>query len=243
MSKRTMTKNLSPGLELMLDRLAQPAPVHQSVDVKDLVIASWTGRNRAATESRIAELESLGIPRPPKVPMLYRVASTRASTSNVIEVLGERTSGEVEFVLLSVGNDLWVGVGSDHTDREAEASNAALSKQLCEKPISMKFWAFEDVHSHWDSLHLRSYITEADGTRSLYQQGSVTSMLPPSDLVKLRDSALKRESSGARLMFCGTLPTVGPIRHASRFEIELEDTFLDRRLSHVYDIKVLPAHL
>ena len=230
-------------LNLVLHSKTMSTPERRSVCLQDVVIASWTGRNVAAMESRMVELEELGIPRPPRVPMLYRVASRRAHTGGVIEVLGERTSGEVEFVLLSLDGRLWVGVGSDHTDREAETQNAAQSKQVCDKPISMDFWAFEDIEAHWDSLQLRSYIAGPDAERVLYQQGSVAAMLPPSELAHLRDSVLKREDSDARLLFCGTLPTIGPIRHASRFEIELEDTVLGRSLSHRYDVHVFPAFL
>lgn len=238
-----MNKNPTTSLDLVLHRKVGATPEYRSVRLAEVVIASWTSRNQTAMESRIAELEALGIPRPPKVPMLYRIASNRATTGDLMEVLGQRTSGEVEFVLLSLDEDLWVGVGSDHTDREAEATNAAASKQLCDKPISMEFWAFDDIQPHWDSLQLRSYITEPGAERSLYQQGSVATMLPPKTLVRLRDDLLKRDESAASLLFCGTLPTVGPIRHASRFEIELEDPVLSRRLSHAYDVRVLPAYL
>lgn len=233
----------SSMLNVVLHSAATEQPQRRSIVLHDLVIASWTGRNREATESRIAELEAMGIPRPPSVPMLYRIAASRASTTELIEVLGERSSGEAEFVLLSLDGRLWVGVGSDHTDREAEAANAALSKQLCEKPISSDFWALDQIEEHWDSLRLRSYVTSLQGKREAYQEGSVTSMLPPSALAALRDKALSRDSSHASLLFCGTLPTIGPIRHAARFEFELEDPVLGRLISHTYDVKVLPAHL
>ena len=41
-------------------------------------------------------------------------------------------------------------------------------------------------------------------------------------------------------MFCGTLAVHGGIAPAERFELELEDPVLGRRLSHGYDIVVLP---
>ena len=72
----------------------------------------------------------------------------------LIEVVGERSGGEVEFVLLQHAGRLWVGTGSDHTDREVEKYGVTVSKQMCEKPIAPPFWAFDDVAPHWDRLML-----------------------------------------------------------------------------------------
>src|SRR5690606_30208457 len=99
-----------------------------------------------------------------------------------IEVSGDASSGEVEFVLAQFNGRLWVGVGSDHTDRKLETVGVAISKQLCDKPICPTFWPFDDVAGHWDDLVLRSFIIE-DGERRLYQEGSVASMLPPAQLI------------------------------------------------------------
>jgi hypothetical protein len=43
------------------------------------------------------------------------------------------------------------------------------------------------------------------------------------------------------VMFGGTLGAIGGIRPASRFEMELEDPVLNRRMSHAYDIISLPV--
>ena len=42
-------------------------------------------------------------------------------------------------------------------------------------------------------------------------------------------------------MFGGTFAAKGGIRPASRFEYELEDPVLKRKLSHAYDVIVLPV--
>ncbi len=39
-------------------------------------------------------------------------------------------------MLHAIGDELFVGVGSDHTDRKAETINVSLSKQMCAKPVS-----------------------------------------------------------------------------------------------------------
>ena len=41
-------------------------------------------------------------------------------------------------------------------------------------------------------------------------------------------------------MFGGTLPVIGELTGAPRFEIELEDPVLGRKLSHAYDVETLP---
>ena len=41
-------------------------------------------------------------------------------------------------------------------------------------------------------------------------------------------------------MFCGTLPAIGAIRSSSRFEMEIEDPVLGRKLAHAYEVTALP---
>jgi hypothetical protein len=64
----------------------------------------------------------LGVPRPSSTPIFYCVSTSRLITAPVIEVSGDRSSGEVEFILVQTGRRLYVGVGSDHTDRAARKS-------------------------------------------------------------------------------------------------------------------------
>src|SRR5580704_3675981 len=92
----------------------------RDVEIEHLVVAGWTGRDAAAVEKHIAELEAIGVKRPATTPIFYRVSAARLTTDDGIEALGETSSGEVEFVLLQHDERLWVGAGSDHTDREVE---------------------------------------------------------------------------------------------------------------------------
>ena len=43
--------------------------------------------------------------------VFYRVATARLTTGTDIEVVGEKSGGEVEFVLLQYDGRLWVGAG------------------------------------------------------------------------------------------------------------------------------------
>jgi hypothetical protein len=207
--------------------------------VRQAIIAGWTGRDRVAQEKHIAELELLGVRRPPTTPVYYRVASSRITTSDAIEAAGIESSGEVEFVMLQTGGALWIGVGSDHTDRKVETYNITVSKQMCDKPVAKEIWLFDELSDHWDSLVLRSWAVN-EGDRRLYQEGKVTAMLHPRDLIAgyVRDGGTFDEGAA---MFGGTLAAIGGIKPAHRFEFELEDPILKRRLIHGYDVRTLPV--
>jgi hypothetical protein len=187
----------------------------------------------------MAELELAGVRRPPTTPVYYRVSSARVTTSDSIEVTGTDSSGEVEFIMLQTGGSLWIGVGSDHTDRKVETYNITVSKQMCDKPVARDIWLFDELSDHWDSLVLRSWAIN-DGSRRLYQEGSVSSMLHPRDLIAGYVQNGNSLDDGTA-MFGGTLPAIGGIQPADRFEFELEDPVRKRRLGHGYDIRSLPV--
>jgi len=157
---------------------AQPEPEIVSLDVNDLIVAGWTGRDRDAVERHIEELEAIGVKRPKQTPMFYRVTADRLTLEDTVDVIGADSTGEVEFVLLCGASGLFVGLGSDHTDRKAEAHGVTLSKQICPKPIAPEVWRWNDVEPHWDELQLRCVVRTAS-SELLYQEGPVTAMLHP----------------------------------------------------------------
>jgi Protein of unknown function (DUF2848) len=205
--------------------------------IKNLVIAGWTGRNVAALEAHIKELEAIGVKRPKTVPIFYRVACSLLTTSSSIEVMAHDSSGEVEFVLFALEDGLWLGLGSDHTDRKAETIGVTLSKQLCAKPVGDRLWRYDEVKPHWDKLVLRSYVLDG-GKRRLYQEGSVTNMRSPEELIRLYTGGDRLAPGTA--MFCGTFAVHGEISYSGKFEMELEDPVLHRKLTHGYQIVSLP---
>ena len=107
-----------------------------TLEVHDLIIAGWTGRDTEPVEKHILELEKIGISRPSSTPIFYRASPDLLTQGEKITVVGNNTSGEVEVFIAFVEGELWLGVGSDHTDRETEAYSVAISKQACAKPIS-----------------------------------------------------------------------------------------------------------
>ena len=215
-------------------------PSERELDVaaiKRLVIAGWTGRNVAALEAHIKELEAIGVKRPKTVPIFYRVACSTLTTATFIEVMADKSSGEVEFVLFALEDGLWLGVGSDHTDRKAETIGVTLSKQLCAKPVGLTLWRYDEVKPHWDKLMLRSFVPDG-GRRRLYQEGPVTNMRSPEELIKLYTGGDKLTPGTA--MFCGTFAVHGDISYSGTFDMELEDPVLGRKLTHGYKIVSLP---
>ena len=96
-----------PGKENVL----QPSQTINLPRVKELVIAGWTGRDVAALEKHIRELEAIGVKQPKTTPIFYRVAASLLTTDRTIEVLGDQSSGEVECVVYSLDDGLFVGVG------------------------------------------------------------------------------------------------------------------------------------
>lgn len=209
-----------------------------TVRIDHAVIAGWTGRDAVAVERHIRELEALGVAPPAAVPVFYPVSPARLTTDARISCLGTQSSGEAECVLLAAQGRLWVGVGSDHTDRKVETYDVHVSKQMCDKPIAPRFWPHAAVAAHWDRLILRSFAVTG-ATRTLYQEGTVAAMLAPHDLLaRFTASAALPD---ATLMFGGTLPVEGGIRSAGRFEFELEDPVRGCKIAHGYDILALGA--
>ena len=196
--------------------------------ITELVIAGWTGRDEIALQRHIKELEEIGVKPPKTTPIFYRVAAGLFTHATEIQVSGPDTSGEVEFVLIKTDDGLRVAVGSDHTDRKAETIGVSLSKQLCAKPVSRESWRYEEVKGHWEHLVLRAWSDD-----ELYQEGPVSAMRSPEDLMA------RYPLKAGYAMFCGTLAARGGIRPAARFRMELDDPVLKRKLQHEYAIRCL----
>jgi hypothetical protein len=213
-------------LSLIVDGSRRAIPVHTAI------VAGWTGRDRAVVERHVAELEALGVPRPSSTPVFYRVSASRLTTATQIESTAA-SSGEVEVVLLRHDGRLYVGVGSDHTDREVETYGVAVAKQLCDKPIAPEFWLYDEVDAHWDQLATRSWIDED----ILYQEGTLDGLLPPDELLRLAEPPL----ADGTMMFCGTFAAIGGIRSARAFRYELADPLLGRTITGGYEMRTLPV--
>src|SRR5436309_7224526 len=146
---------------LSFERLWDGGSDRVEIAIDTLVVAGWTGRDEAALRHHIEELAAIGVPRPSSVPVFYRISVSNLTQADSIEVLGTDTSGEAEPVLVSLPDGLWIGLGSDHTDRKAETHGIALSKQLCAKVVARVLWRLDEVADYWDRLMLRAFATIA----------------------------------------------------------------------------------
>jgi hypothetical protein len=223
-------------LTFTIDDKGAPTPLTLPID--QAVIAGWTGRDPVARDKHIAELEAIGIARPATTPIYYRVSARRLTQEDSIEVCGNDSSGEAEFVLIGWQGRIFVGAGSDHTDRKVESYSVTVSKQMCDKSIAPELWELEDVIGHWDQMILRSFAW-IDGARVLYQEGTLDAMLPVKELLARGFEDGKLPDGCA--MYGGTFAAIGGIRPADRFEYELVDPVLKRVIRHSYDVIALPV--
>ena len=211
----------------------------RAMTIRQAIIAGWTGRDVAAMEKHIKELEEIGVARPATTPIYYRVGAARITIADSIQAAGVDSSGEIEFVVAKFDGKLWIGAGSDHTDRKVETYNITVSKQMCDKPVADTLWPWEEVADHWDDLILRAHAV-IGGKRELYQEGKVAAMRPPLELIEGYNRSQGSFEDGS-IMFGGTLAAKGGIRPAERFEFELIDEKLGRKIAHGYNIEPLPV--
>lgn len=151
----------------------------------------------------------------------------------MIDVLGETSSGEVEPLLIRQHGKLWLGVASDHTDRELEAHSVAASKQACLKPMGTEVWDFDEIKDDLESLILRCEILEA-GAWISYQEGTLAAIRPLADLMA------GTEFGENTAMLCGTLGAIGGVRPASEYRMALIDPARDRKITLDYSVRTLP---
>ena len=211
------------------------------VEPKQLVIAGWTGRDRAAIDHHIEELAAIGVPRPSAVPLYYRLAASLLTQAARIEVLGAGSSGEVEPVLVRARECWWLTVGSDHTDRDAERVGVGLSKQLCAKPLATRAWAWDAVAARADTIVLQSEIFEG-GRWVRYQDGALRNIRPLAELIAGLPADVPVDDG--LVLFCGTLAALPDaagrgVRPAPRMRLTLRDG--ERTLAHEYGVSVLPT--
>lgn len=206
-------------------------------DIRNLVVAGWAGRDRAAIEHHIEELAAIGVPRPSSVPLYYRIADNQLTQAARIQAVGDASSGEIETFVFAVDGECYVSIASDHTDRKLESHSVALSKQVCAKPVGATAWRLADVAEYWDELVIRSHIIE-NGAQTLYQEGTLDSLRTPQELIAgYTGGTTLPDGTG---MTCGTVGAIGGIRPSNTFMMELFDPRRQRSLRHRYDVEVLP---
>ncbi|MEP3346078.1 MAG: DUF2848 domain-containing protein [Litoreibacter sp.] len=205
-----------------------------SFDLDHLVVAGWTGRDLDKVQHHIDELAAIGVAPPSQVPLFYRTSVNLLGQGKQIEVLGQGTSGEVEPLIIHANGALWLGLGSDHTDRLLEAHSVAASKQACAKPVAKAIWPLAEVNPHLDEVELHCEINE-EGKWVTYQTGTLSSISPLAELI----AASSLPEGGA--MLCGTLGAIGGVRESSAYRLRMTDPVLEREISLEYNVTTLPV--
>ncbi|HEY7060637.1 MAG TPA: DUF2848 family protein [Chloroflexota bacterium] len=200
----------------------------------------WNGglafRNLSVSADHIAELRQQGIEAEVERPMVFPLSPHVVTTADEIDVLGAETSGEIEYVLFVNGDEIHVGVGSDHSDRVLERVTVQMSKQVCPDVAARQVWPYADVRDHWDRLVLRSTVT-VGGDRVVYQETPLEVLCTVDYMLDLlRQAGAPREGL---VLFSGTIPTLEKrLLFPEGHDIELEDPVLGRRLHHHYGVRV-----
>ena len=209
--------------------------------VRRMVNAGYVGRNREAVMAHIEELARLGVAPPPSVPMIFPVLSHNISTSPQIEVVSRKTSGEVEYVLLIDSGKVFVGVGSDHTDRDLEAYSIVQSKQVCANVLSPQVWPYEEVKEDWDRLLIQSWVREGDGKEEvLYQSAPLGAILSAEEMMALVFARVEGGVSDGLVIYSGTVPVLtGEMVCGSRFRCALTRPDSGKALRCEYEVKIL----
>jgi hypothetical protein len=225
-------------LSLILERDASAEKME--FRLRRMVNAGYTGRNQELVKRHIEELKKEGIPAPESIPTAYEVISKLIYFDNEIEVVGEKTSGEAEFVLLCAPKEVYVGVGSDHTDRDLESVSIIKSKQVCPNIMSTRVWNLKDIRKDWDEIMLRSWVKNEGGDKILYQEAPLAAILKPEDLMDFVQNKLEDGDLNGVAIFSGTVALIPEKFIYSRyFETELHNPRTNQKLNCAYRVNVL----
>jgi 4-hydroxyphenylacetate 3-monooxygenase len=140
--------------------------------------------------------------------MAYVVDPALLTQSGLVRVATRTTSGEVEPVLIRHRRRWFLGVGSDHTDREIEQVDVPASKAACMKPLADRVMPLPlDVETggydeEWDAIEVSLRSGE-----QRYQSGQLAALQPPSRLINFALTEAPNISVDDDLViFGGTLP-------------------------------------
>lgn len=203
-----------------------------------LINAGYTGRNQAAVRAHIEELARKGIPAPDKTPTYFPKMADRVIQSGSFEVLDETDhTGEAEFCLFFHDGEFYVTPASDHTDRKLEETSIPKSKQIYPNVVGKDAWKLSGLEDHWDGIVMRSWVLDG-GTRKLYQEASVGTLMAPDELIRrIKELLVCPEELEGLMVFSGTVAALFEISYSPEFEVVLEDTVKKRSIDCWYKMR------
>jgi len=205
-----------------------------TLDYQNLFAIGYAGRNMEKTMAHIKELEEeLGVAPPKKIPTIFQCANLLLTQDKTMHMVGNYTSGEVEYVVLLDGSKVYIGVGSDHTDRALEKVSVLKSKQVCPKPIGPVLWDYDEIKDHFDQIIIQSWQV-INGQKVLYQDGKLSDIMP---LEKTLPELKSRVGDiGNAVVFSGTVPLKEGFKYGQTFIGQLKDEILGRAITCEYNI-------
>jgi hypothetical protein len=219
---------------------SESAPREVALEDPQVVVAGFTGRDERSVEAHIAELVELGVPRPDTVPAFFTMPSSLLRVAPAtVSVDAPQTSGEAEPVLVRLpSGELFVGVGSDHTDREVERRSLHDSKAACAKVVGPEVWPLADVAPYWDELEL---VGETGPEAAAYQRSTLADLRRPEEILELvwADGA---DPGRPLVVFLGTVALEDGFRYDSAFRARLLDPRAGRELVCRYEVREEDRH-
>jgi hypothetical protein len=164
-------------------------------------------------------------------PRIYPIGTHALTTGHEVEAQGDRSSGEVEIAIL-VADQVYVGVGSDHTDRALETVSIPWSKQVTPNVLAPVMWPLEEMRARWDACVLRSWV----GGRK-YQEVGTSAFLHPDDMLRVLRERVSGLPERDFMVFGGTIVSLDKeLGFGPSWSFELEDPEGGRAIRHAYEI-------
>lgn len=217
-----------------------PDGSRRTATVTRLLNAGYAGRSQEDVAAHVAELAELGVPAPSTTPALYPVAPYLAQQVGTVAVQHAKTSGEAEWALVvDDSGELLLTAACDHTDRELEAYGVAWSKNAGPDVLAGQAWPLAEVAGRLDDLTLRAWVTHADGTEELIQDGTAAELLTPQHWAEVLRG--RGELEPGTVLISGTIPMLnGGGQFAARWRVQLGDPATGREISLGYDVVPMP---
>ena len=186
-------------------------PSERKLDVaaiKNLVVAGWTGRNVAALEAHIKELEAIGVKRPKtRADLLSQCACSLLTTAPRDRGDGRQVERRGRVRAVSRSTTACGSASAPTTPTARPRPSASRCRSSCAPSRSARRCGATTRSSRTGtSSMLRSFVPDG-GKRRLYQEGPVTNMRSPEELIKLYTGGDKLAPGTA--MFCGTFAVHG----------------------------------
>lgn len=186
------------------------------------IVAGYTGRDAAAVQHHIDELAAIGVAPPPEVPMFYPVEAGTVNSDAEYTDSEHLTSGEIEPIYIRHDGVYYLGVGSDHTDRDLERTDIGDSKRACPKPVSrevIRIGTADDLAA----FSLDEAIARCSVDGKIYQEGPLNSLRTPHDITTRLIDRLGLADDEDFVCLGGTLPLLdGAFTPGERWSVEIE---------------------